>query len=260
MLVHRKLVMATGVAVAVAGLTGCQQKLVTAVSVSGNGSVTISETSAVVYDQSAGNLKVVKPDPAALLAAAKKDTKGYVGPGVSKPTITLTRAGKHELVLTIAQTMASIALLDKHGDALGAATLSLDVEPVAGQQPDPNDPLGAKGPRTEKVIVDGGSGDAGADPRTTSNDDNLVLKHVGHLWTFSITESAKEFAEARKSEAELAKSFAQAGISPKVLVLELHVKLPGSIVSTNGKRLGGGVVSWDALHPTSRVLSLTTKS
>jgi len=257
MLVRRKLVLSAGVAVAVASLTGCQQKIVEGFTVSANGSVTISEVSIATYDDSAGPLTVVKPNPAVLLAAARKGTHAFAGPGVSKPVVTLVRLSKHVLELTVSQKMTSLALLNKHGDAFNPASLSLDVSPAKGVVPTPTDPLGLMGPRTEKVTVS--PGDRTSTSGASSAGDTFHVTHVGHTWNFLVSESAKAFAQSRKEIASLTATAKKEGVSPTALVVQIHVKLPGKVVSTNGHRLAGGVVSWDLFHLTSPKLSLKTK-
>ncbi len=256
MLAARKLLVSTGVLVSVLGLAGCRQQEVASFAVSADGSVTIADVSTVTYDDTAGLVTVVKPDGAALLTAAKKGTSGFVGPGVSKPVVRLVRLSKHVLQLTVSQKMTSIALLNAHGNAFDPATLSLDVSPAKGAPLDPKDPFGLKGPRTEKVTVDAGdsSGDSSGD-----DDDSLTVKHVGHLWSFLISENAKDYAAEHKQLASLTATLTKAGLSEKALSLQIHVKLPGKVVATNGKPIGGGVVSWDLLHQTSPKLTLTTK-
>ena len=256
MLMRRKLVMSAGVAVAVVSLAGCQQKLVEGFTVSANGSVTISETSIASYDDAAGPLSVVKPDPAALLTAAKKGTHAFAGPGVGKPVVTLVRLSKHVLELRVSQTMSSLALLNKHGDAFNPASLTLDVSPAKGVVPTPTDPLGLTGPRTEKVTVQ--AGDSSGTSSASPSGDTFNVTHVGHNWSFLVTENAKAFAQERKEVASLTATLQKAGLSPTALVVQIHVKLPGKVVSTNGKRLAGGVVSWDLFHLTSPKLSLKT--
>ena len=252
----RKLLVSATVAVSVLSLSGCRQQLVASFAVDSDGAVTIADVSTVTYDSTAGPLSVVKPDGAALLVAAKKGTHGYVGPGVSKPVVRLVRLSAHVLQLTVSQKMTSIALLNAHGNAFDPATLSLDVSPAKGTTPAPTDPFGLKGPRTEKVTVDGGDD---GDSSSADDDDSFTVTHVGHVWTFLVSENAKDFAEGRKEMASVTKTFAQAGLSTKALSLQIHVKLPGKVLSTNGTSIGGGVVSWDLLHQTSPKLSLTTK-
>ena len=254
MLASRTLTTTAGVALGVLCLSGCQEKLVAGVTFSANGAVTISETSIVTYDDSAGPLTVTKPDPAALLAAAKKGTHAYAGPGVDKPVVKLVRLSKHVLELSVSQKMDSLALLNKHGDDFNAAALTLDVTAAKGSVPTPGDPLALKGPRTEKVIVDASdTSSAGTD------DDTFSVTHVGHVWNFDLAETAKEFASDRKDASSLSTNFAKLGLPAKALVAEIHVKLPGTIVSTNGTRLAGGVASWDLLHLSSRKLLVSTK-
>jgi hypothetical protein len=254
MSVNRALTTAVGAALAVLCLGGCQEKLVAGVTFSANGSVTVTEVSSVSYDVSAGPLTVVKPDPAKLLAAAKKGTRAFVGPGVDKPVVKLVRLSKHTLQLSVSQTMGSLALLNKHGDAFDAAALSLDVTPAKGAVSTPEDPLGLKGPRTEKVTIEpGDSSDAG------TGSDTFHVTHVGHTWTFVLAENPKEFAQDRKSSASWATTAKKLGLPPKAFVAEIHVKLPGKVVATNGKRLAGGVVSWDLLHLASPKLTVSTK-
>src|SRR3954452_17765448 len=159
----RRIVTTTvGVAIAVLCLSGCRERLVAGVTFSANGSVSVTEVSTVTYDDSAGPLTVVKPDPAKLLRAAKKGTGAFVGPGVDKPKFKLVRLSKHTLRLVISQKMASVALLNKYGGAFDAAALHLDVSP-------------AKGPRTEKVTIEPG---ITSDPN--EGNDTLHVTHVGH--------------------------------------------------------------------------------
>ena len=254
--VRRSFAMSAGAALAVLSLTGCQQKVVEGFTVSANGSVTISEVSIVTYDDTAGPLSVVKPAPAALLAAAKKDTYAFTGPGVAKPVVTLVRLSKHVLELTVSQKMSTLALLNKHGDAFNPASLTLDVTPAKGTVPTPTDPLGLMGPRTEKVTVQ--AGDSTGTSSATPTGDTFNVTHVGHTWTFLVTENAKDFAQERKEVASLTTTAKKEGLSPNALVVQIHVKLPGKVVSTNGKRLAGGVVSWDLFHLASPKLALKT--
>ena len=254
---RRSLAMTAAAVVAAASLTGCQQKLVAGFTVSANGSVTIAEISTVSYDDSAGPLTVDKPLPATLLAAAKKGTHAFAGPGVSTPVVKLVRLSKHVLQLTVSQKMNSLALFNKHGDAFAPASLSLNVSPAKGAVPSPTDPLGLKGPRTEKVTV--AAGDSGDTSNANPSGETLNVTHIGHTWDFLIAENAKTFAKQRKQIASVTATAQQAGLSPNALVIQIHVKLPGTIVSTNGKRLPGGVVSWDLLHQTSPKMSLKTK-
>jgi hypothetical protein len=241
MFAGRTLTTTAGAAIAVLCLSGCQEKLVAGVTFSANGSVAVTEVSTISYDDSAGQLTVAKPDPAKLLAAAKKGTHAFAGEGVGRPAIKLVRLSKHTLRLVISQKLASLALLNEHGGAFDAAALSLDVSP-------------AKGPRTEKVTIEPG---ITSDPN--EGGDTLHVTHVGHTWSFVLTESAKGFAQDRKSAAAWASTAKKAGLSPKLFAAEFHVKLPGKVVSTNGKRLAGGAVSWDLLHLASPELTVSTK-
>ena len=258
MVLRRMLVLTTGVAVSAVCLSGCQEKIIAGFTVSPNGAVTISEVSIVTYDDSAGPLTVLAPEPVKLLAAAKKGTHAFSGPGVGKPVVRLVRLSKHVLKLTVSQTMNSLALLNKHGDAFDPASLNLDVSPAKGAAPTPQDPLGLEGPRIEKVMVQASEGDDTSAGSGTDGD-AFHLTHAGHVWTFQITESAQDFAQERKSVAALTATAQKAGVSLKDLVVEVQVKLPGRVQSTNGKRLRGGVVSWDLLHLPSPTLQLTTR-
>lgn len=227
-------------AVALLALTGCQEREVERVSVDAAGGVTVVDVTTATLAAPSARLTSKAPDVAALRRKAEQRTLGYVGAGVGKPVVSLHEVSTHRFVLSVSQHFDSVALLNAHYLAFDPAVFLF----ASSKKP--------SGPTVEALeVVDGGR----ADGRSGTGPNAVKLTHQGKDWSFVMNLGPKAYESLQFEAKDNPGGVYHSG----TVDFEIHVKLPGHVVSTNGRRLAGGLVSWNLYALTTALLTVTTR-